>query len=153
MSAIPPSDPPVDPNKELTGLDKMIDVIALLVLKFGRATTALIGVGSLLILCLITLVISMAQSMVIRNEVRDLLDRQELLIKSQARLEKTMTATQLVLTDTLEKVVETQAKVETVAESTPKIKVDSKTGKTKLVIQKPEQPTPRKEVEFSITPD
>jgi hypothetical protein len=141
------SDSPIDPNKELTGLDKIVEVIGILVLKFGRATSALIAVGIMLVLCLVTLVTSMVQSMVIRSEMRDLLDRQELLIKSQGRLEKASSSTQKVLTDTLQKVVETQAKIETVAETTPKIKVDSKTGKTKLVIQKT---VPVKEVSFNI---
>lgn len=143
-----PSDPPIDPDKELTGLDKMIEVIALLVLKFGRATTALIAVGVLLIFCVVALIVSMAQTIVLRNQMRDLLDRQELLVKSQVRLEKTMTSTQLVLTDTLHKVVETQAKIETVAEATPKITVDSKTGKPRLVM-KPE--ALQKKVEFNLT--
>lgn len=153
------SDRPIDPNQELAGLDRIVEVIARLVLKFGRATSALLAIGGLLILCLIILIVSMVQFITIRNEMRDLLDRQELLIKSQARLEKSALATQVVLEETQKKVSETQAKVETVAESTPKIKVDSKTGKTRLVIQKPavappsvSAPSKPAEVEFNIGP-
>ncbi len=141
------SDRPIDPNQELAGLDRVVEVIARLVLKFGRATSALLVIGGLLIICLTVLIISMVQFITVRNEMRDLIDRQELLIKSQARLEKSALATQAILEETQKKVSETQARVETVAESTPKIKVDSKTGRTKLVIQKP---VPVKEVGFNI---
>ena len=131
------SDSPIDPTKELTGLDKIVEVIAILVLKFGRATSVLLAIGGLLILCLTVLVISMVQFMTVKSETRSLLDRQEVLIKSQARLEASTMATQNALVEASKKITETQARVETVAEATPKIKVDSKTGKTKLVIQKP----------------
>lgn len=118
-------------NKFQAGLDKVIDVLLVLVMKFGRATSVLILGGILLVVNLVALLIVTVQIFSLRSEVRDLLDRQETFSKSQERIEKTANETQ-------EKVEATQAKVDTAVEATPKIEVDKRTGKAKLIV--PAQP-------------
>jgi hypothetical protein len=114
-------------NKFQAGLDKVIDVLLVLVMKFGRATSVLILGGLVLVVNLVSLVVVTIQIFSLRSEVRDLLDRQESFSRSQERIEKTANATQ-------EKVEATQAKVDTAVETSPKIEVDKRTGKAKLIV-------------------
>jgi hypothetical protein len=118
-------------NKFQAGLDKVVDVLLVLVMKFGRATSVLILGGLVLVINLVALVVVTVQIFSLRSEVQDLLDRQEAFSRSQERIEKTANVTQ-------QKVEATQQKVETAVEAAPKIEVDKKTGKAKLIV--PAQP-------------
>lgn len=117
-------------NRFQAGLDHVVNVLLMLVLKFGRASTLLVVMGAINSACLVFLVICTVQIATLRSEMRDLLDRQEVLAKSQVRIEK---AAQ----DTNEKVDQTNQKVEIAVEQQPKIEVDAKTGKAKIVVKKP----------------
>lgn len=113
-------------RKFQAGLEGVTNVMLNLVLNFGRASTLLLVIGATNILCLIMMVISTVQAVSIRSQVDDLLMKQESLVVSQRQLEKSTTeATE----EVSKKVDETKAIVETA----PKIKVDAKTGKAKLV--------------------
>src|SRR5512142_715347 len=81
-------------NKFEAGLDKVINVLLVLVLKFGRATTALVAVGTLLFFCLLLLVYSTVNIVVLSSQIQDLQAKQDALIQSQNRLEKTAKATE-----------------------------------------------------------
>lgn len=136
-----------DPLNELTGLDKIVEVLTRLVLKFGRAITALQVVGVLLIICLIALVISVGQTAAIRTDMRDLIIRQEALMISQNRSEKA-------LKDTLDKVLETRDRIENVAATTPRVKIGDN-GKPRIVIPQLDENkkvVKTQEVEFGLTP-
>jgi hypothetical protein len=145
------------------GLDKVIDVLLILVLKFGRATTMLLVMGILNIICVVTLIVATVHVTALRSEVRDLMDHQEEFARSQKRIERTTTETKQDVATTSQKVSETQAKVETAAEAAPKVEVDAKTGKAKLVVPVTEarakatpvkkpvpKPTPGAKVEFNL---
>lgn len=121
------------------GLDKVIDVLLILVLKFGRATTMQLVNGGLNIACLVTLIIATVQITTLRSEVKDLMFKQEEFAKSQKRIEKTTSETQQDVATASQKVAETKAKVDDVAATAPKVELDTKTGKAKLVVQVPEK--------------
>lgn len=114
-------------NKFQAGLDKVIDVLLMLVLKFGRATTAQIVNMVILLACLITLVVTTVNISYLRSEVRSLMYKQEDLMKAQARIEKTAS-------ETNSKVNTTNRIVSDAVEASPKIEVNQKTGKTELVV-------------------
>ncbi len=118
-------------TKFQAGLDKVIDVLLVLVMKFGRATSVLVLGGIVLVISLVVLVVSTIQIVQLRSDVRDLLDRQEAFAQSQDRVEKTTHETQEKVESTGKAVEATQEKVEA---STPKIEVDVRTGKAKLVV-------------------
>lgn len=130
-------------NRFQAGLDKVIDVLLILVLKFGRATTMLLANGIFSIICLVTLVVATVQIMSLRSEMKDLMDRQEEFAKSQQRIERTTNDTQKQVTTASKQVEETSAKVDTVAETAPKVELDPKTGKAKLVVTVPPKPSPK----------
>jgi cell division protein FtsL len=121
-------------NRFQAGLDKITDVLLILVMKFGRATTVLLIVGGLNIVLLVALIISLVNILSLRSEARDLLDRQEEFARSQKRLERTTNDTQEKVDTTSKRIEETQHKVDTAVESAPKVEVDSRTGKAKLVV-------------------
>lgn len=121
-------------NRFQAGLDKVTDVLLILVMKFGRATAMLLAIGIVLVLNLAMLVIATVQSVTIRTQMTDLQERQEDFARSQKRLERTTTDTQDKVDSTSKKVDETQQKVESAAEAAPKVEVDTKTGKAKLVV-------------------
>lgn len=129
-------------NKFQAGLDKVTDVLLVLVLKFARATTVLLIAGIFNIVLLTTLIICTVNILSLRSEVRGLLDRQEEFARSQSRIERTANETQSQVKSTSKTVEETQAKVETAVDSAPKVEVDKKTGKAKLVVQVPAKPRP-----------
>lgn len=139
-------------NKFQNGLDKVTDVLLILVMKFGRATTVLLIAGLFNLILLITLVICTVNILSLRSETQDLLDRQESFARSQSRIEKTTNDTQEKVTSTSKTVEETQAKVE----AAPKLELDRKTGKAKLVVQvqpKPHTPVsspPPKQLELPV---
>jgi uncharacterized protein YlxW (UPF0749 family) len=121
-------------NRFQAGLDKVTDVLLIRVMKFGRATNMLLAIGILLVVNLLMLVIATVQSVTIRTQMTELLDRQEEFARSQKRLERTTTDTQEKVDSTSKKVDETQLKVDSAAEAAPKVEVDTKTGKAKLVV-------------------
>lgn len=124
-------------TKFQAGLDKVTDVLLILVLKFGRATTFLIVVGIINIVVLTINVIATVNIAALRSEVRDLMDRQEEFARSQKRIEKTTVETKQDVASTNQKVAETQAKVDTAVETAPKVEIDARTGKAKLVVSVP----------------
>ncbi len=128
-------------TKFQAGLDKVVDVLLILVLKFGRASTMLLVLGLLNVACVITIIVTTVQIAVLRSEVGDLMDRQEEFAKSQKRIEKTTTETKQDVATTSQKVSETQAKVETAVEAAPKVELDARTGKAKLVVPVPPKPS------------
>jgi len=131
-------------SKFQAGLDKVVDVLLILVLKFGRATTMLIVLGLLNVVCLVINVIATVQVASTRSEVRDLVERQEEFASSQKRIETSTTATQKTIDAT-------QAKVDSVVEASPKIEVDAKTGKAKIIIPtKKSAPASSKPVELNL---
>lgn len=109
------------------GMDKVVDVLLMLVLKFGRATTAQIVSLFILFVCLITLVITTINVSYLRGEVKDLMRQQESLMQAQKRIERTTTETKKDMADT-------SLRMTAAAQSAPKIEVDQKTGKAKLVV-------------------
>ena len=121
-------------NRFQAGLDKVTDVLLILVMKFGRATNMLLAIGILLVVNLAMLVIATVQSVTIRTQMTDLQDRQEDFARSQKRLERTTNDTQVKVDSTSKKVDETQQKVDSAAESAPKVEVDTRTGKARLVV-------------------
>ncbi len=121
-------------NRFQAGLDKVTDVLLILVMKFGRATNMLLAIGILLVVNLAMLVISTVQAVTIRTQMTDLQDRQEDFARSQKRLERTTNDTQVKVDSTSKKVDETQQKVDSAAESAPKVEVDTRTGKAHLVV-------------------
>jgi hypothetical protein len=120
-------------NKFQAGLDKVIDVLLVLVMKFGRATTVLVVAGIVALVNLIALLVVTINIFVLRSEVRDLLYQQEDFARSQRRIERTATETQEKVESTGKAVEATKTAVETV----PKVELDRKTGKAKLVVQVP----------------
>lgn len=120
-------------NRFQAGLDSVVNVLLMLVLKFGRASTLLLAMGVVSSVCLIFLVICTIQIVEIKTQMRDLMDRQEVLAKTQMRIEKTSQ-------ETNQKVEQTQQKVDIAVEQQPKIEVDSRTGKAKIVVKKPPKP-------------
>jgi cell division protein FtsL len=125
-------------HKFQSGLDKVTDVLLILVMKFSRSTTVLLIAGLFNLVLLITLIICTVNILMLRSEMRDLMDRQESFARSQSRIEKTTNETQEKVASTSKAVEETQAKVE----AAPKIELDRKTGKAKLVVQVPPKPRP-----------
>jgi len=118
-------------TKFQAGLDKVVDVLLILVLKFGRATSALLAIGVVLIVCLITLIIATVKILELSSQVADIAHHQEEAALSTQRIEKATTDTQKQV-DTTSKNLE--AKVDTVVAGAPQVEVDSK-GKAKIVIQ------------------
>ena len=116
------------------GLDKVVDVLLILVLKFGRATSMIIAMIVILGLCCVTLVVSTIHVMTLKYDVADLIRRQEAFARVQERLEKATNSTQEQVSSTNKKIEETQATIE----AAPKIEIDKKTGKPKIVV--PEKP-------------
>lgn len=139
-------------NKFQAGLDKVIDVLLVLVMKFGRATSALILGGIVLVVCMFALVIVTIQIFSLRSEVRDLLDRQEEFSRSQKRIEKTSNETQEKVESTGKAVEETQEKVKAAVDASPKVEVDKRTGKAKLVVSVPPKPRPAAASGFGAAP-
>lgn len=129
-------------NKFQAGLDKVVDVLLILVMKFGRASTMLLANGIVTLICLVALIIAIVQVTSLRFEVKDLLDRQEAFSRAQDRIEKTTTETKNDVANTNQKVSETQAKVDDVAQASPKVEVD-KNGKAKLVVSVPPKGAPK----------
>lgn len=99
------------------GLDKVVDVMLILVLKFGRATTMLLVIGALNIVCLLMMVISTIQMTSVNSQVHDLVMQQESFAASQKRLEKTTTDSSQ---EVVKKVEETKAKLDDVVDAAPK---------------------------------
>ncbi len=128
-------------TKFQAGLDKVTDVLLILVLKFGRASTMLLALGILNVICIAIIVVATVYIAALRSEVGDLMDRQEEFAKSQKRIEKTTTETKQDVATTSQKVAETQAKVETAVEAAPKVELDARTGKAKLVVPVPPKPS------------
>jgi len=124
-------------TKFQAGLDKVVDVLLILVLKFGRATAVLIVLGVLNIICLTVNVVATVQLTTLRVQVRDLMNQQEDFARSQKRIEKTTSETKQDVATTSKKVAESNARVETAVEAAPKVEVDTKTGKAKLVVSVP----------------
>ncbi len=122
------------------GMDKVVDVLLMLVLKFGRATTAQVVNLFLLFVCLLILVISTINVSYLRDEVKDLMYQQEDLMRAQKRIEQTTEATKKGVDTTSQQVTK-------VAEATPKIEVDEKTGKAKLIVDD------QKAVDLKVVPD
>lgn len=122
------------------GMDKVVDVLLMLVLKFGRATTAQVVNLFLLFMCLLILVISTINVSYLRDEVKDLMYQQEDLMRAQKRIEQTTEATKKDVATTSEQVTK-------VAEATPKIEVDEKTGKAKLIVDD------QKTVDLKVVPE
>lgn len=113
-------------DKFEAGLDKVIDVLLMLVLKFGRATTAQIISLVVLLACLVTVVITTINISYLRSEIRSLMYHQEELMQAQKRIEKNTT-------DTKKDTATMSQRVSEVADATPKIEVDQN-GKAKLVL-------------------
>ena len=124
-------------NKFQAGLDKVIDVLLILVMKLGRASAFQIAAGAVQVVCLVALIISTVQILSLRSEVRDLLHRQEEVAKSQKRIEKATSETQEKLATTSETVKETQETVRKVEQTAPQVEIDKRSGKAKLVLPKP----------------
>jgi hypothetical protein len=135
-------------NKFQNGLDKVTDVLLILVMKFSRSTTVLLIAGLFNFVVLVALVICTVNILLLRSEMRDLLDRQESFARSQSRIEKTTNATQEKVDSTSKTVEETQAKVE----AAPKIELDRKTGRAKLVVQVSPKPRPAASATSSTVP-
>jgi type II secretory pathway pseudopilin PulG len=122
-------------QKFQAGLDKVVDVLLILVLKFGRATTALLAIGFVILISLVTMIIATVKIIELSSAVAEIQQHQEEASLSAQRIEKATTDTQKQVDTTSKKIDDTQAKVDSVAASTPQVEVDSRTGKAKLVIQ------------------
>ena len=121
-------------TKFQAGLDKVVDVLLILVLKFARATSALIAIGFVLIVCLVTLIVATVKVLEVSNQVAEIQQHQDEFSMSQKRIEESTTATQKQVDSTNQKIDATQAKVDTVVDSAPKVEVDARTGRAKIVI-------------------
>jgi hypothetical protein len=117
-------------TKFQAGLDKVVDVLLILVLKFARATSALIAIGFVLIVCLVTLIIATVKVLEVSNQVAEIQQHQDEFSMSQKRIEESTTATQKQVDSTSQKIDATQA----VLESDPHVEVDTKTGRAKIII-------------------
>jgi len=126
-------------NQFRTGLDKVIDVLLILVLKFGRATSVLLAVGILMTLGTVILVVNTIQAVQLRSDVAALLDQQEQFARSQKRLEKTAAENQARTQRSVEATRDQIKSVETQIEKTPRIEVDQHTGRARLVVPKSSQ--------------
>lgn len=131
-------------NKFQAGLEGVTNVMLNLVLNFGRASTLLLVIGAINTLCLIMMVISTIQVTAVKSQMDDLLLKQE---ASAKRLEKTTTESN---EEVVKKVEETKAKVDNVVETAPKVKVDARTGKAKLVVPAPSATPSKKSYEFGL---
>lgn len=93
------------------GLDSVTDVLLILVLKFGRATSVLIAIGGLLIVCLLGLVISLVNVAALSSQMADIQLKQEEIARLQVRIETKTTETKEKVDSTEKKIVETQEAV------------------------------------------
>lgn len=124
-------------NKFQAGLEGVTNVLLNLVLNFGRASTLLLVIGGINVVCLVMMVISTIQMISVKSQVDDLLMKQESFAVSQRRFDQSNE-------EVVKKVEETKAKIDDVAETSPKVKVDSKTGRPRLVLPVPSTATSKK---------
>jgi cytoskeletal protein RodZ len=135
-------------DKFVAGLDAVTNVLLTLVLKFGRATSMLVVVTGVLILCLVSLVIAVGQVFTIKSQLHELLEKHEDLSRAQARIEKSTQATQAV--------VETQPKI-TVDETGPKLVTKEGildlTAKEEVPPSTDDDPKPKPQAKEAVVPE
>ena len=69
-------------------LDKVVDVLLILVLKFGRATSALLAIGILLVVCLVTLIIAAVKVLEVSSQLAEIQQHQDEFSISQKHIEE-----------------------------------------------------------------
>lgn len=109
------------------GLDKVTDVLLLLVLKFGRASSLLVGVLVGIAICIIALVWNTAYLAATRSDVADAQAQQEEILRKQ---EEILKQTQ----EAYNSVMDAKKVAEEAAEAAPAVVVDED-GRAKLIIK------------------
>lgn len=97
------------------GMDAVTDVLLTLVLKFGRATTWLVGMGALLVVCIIVLIVSLVNIGTLSSQVADLQMSQHEIARIQRNIERKTN-------ETSTKVLQTEQRVRQTAEAVDKAK-------------------------------
>lgn len=111
----------------MAGMEKMTTVLMLLVLKFGRAATAMKVVLALMLLGNIFFVIALVSVYNVNRQLHSIIESQERIVEKQVKQERALQAAE-------DRAKEAEARALAAEEAAPRVVVDEETGRPKLVI-------------------